>query len=135
MSDMKQTRKEALEEGRQKDLSDLAKEAGLLVPVFITTRVWDKWITPDEEGIKQGENERSRIMNVLNKLLYYIRVHRQTSRSNLIYFPVPLSKEGKQENVQLLSHLGPIERTDNRPCITIMTPEEYDAETANQTPV
>jgi len=131
MSDTKLTRKQALEEGKQKDISDAAKEAGLLVPVYITSTVWDNWITPDEEAVKKGENEQTRLRNVMDKLLYYIRVHRQTNRSNLIYFPVPMSKDGKEENVQLLSNLGPVERTDNRPCITIMIPEEYETEQVN----
>jgi hypothetical protein len=131
MSDTKLTRKQALDEGKQKDVSDTAKEAGLLIPVYITSTVWDNWITPDEEAVKKGENEQTRLRNVMDKLLYYIRVHRQTNRSNLIYFPVPMSKEGKEENVQLLSNLGPVERADNRPCITIMIPEEYETEQVN----
>jgi hypothetical protein len=131
MNDTRLTRKQALEEGKQKDVTDAAKEAGLLVPVFITSAVWDNWITPDEESIKKGENEQTRLRNVMDKLLYYIRVHRETNRSNLIYFPVPMSKEGKEENVQLLSCLGPIERADSRPCITIMIPEEYETENVN----
>ncbi len=131
MSNAKKTREQRLEEGKERDISDVAKEAGLLVPVFITSSVWDNWVTPDEESVKQGEDEKTRLRNIMDKLLYYIRVHRQTNKSNLIYFPVPLTKEGKQEDVQLLSYLGPVERTDNRPCITIMTPEEYELETAN----
>lgn len=132
MSNPKKTRKQALEEGRQKDISDAARESGLLVPVFITSAVWDNWITPDEAAMKNGENEQVRLKSVLDKLLYFIRVHRQTSKSNLIYFPVPFSKEGKEENVQLMSWLGLVEGSDKRPCITIMTPEEYDAETSGQ---
>ena len=123
-----QTRKRALEEGKQRDITDAAKEAGLLVPVFITSTVWDKWITPDDEGPRTWEDEKMRLRSVLDKLLYFIRVHRLTTKSNLIYFPVPFTKEGKEENVQLMSHLGPLERADQRPCITIMTPEEYDLE-------
>lgn len=123
-----QTRKRALEEGKQRDITDAAKEAGLLVPVFITSTVWDKWITPDDEGPRTGEDEKMRLRSILDKLLYFIRAHRQTNRSNLIYFPVPFTKEGKEEDVQLMSHLGPLERADQRPCITIMTPEEYDLE-------
>ncbi len=126
MSNPKITRKQALDEGKLRDVSDIAKEVGLLVPIYITSAVWDSWITPDDEGMKNGENEKTRLRNMMDKLLYYIRVHRQTNRSNLVYFPVPLTKRGKTENVQLLSHLGPIEKNDNRPCITIMTPEEYD---------
>ncbi len=123
-----QTRKRAIEEGKQRDITEAAKEAGLLVPVFITSTVWDKWITPDEDGPRTVEDEKMRLRSILDKLLYFIRVHRQTNRSNLIYFPVPFTKEGKEENVQLMSHLGPLERADQRPCITIMTPEEYDLE-------
>lgn len=122
------TRKQAIDDGSQRDITETAKEAGLLVPVFITSTVWDTWITPDEEGRKAGEDERTRLRSILDKLLYFIRVHRLTNKSNLIYFPVPLTREGKEENVQLMSHLGPLERADKRPCITIMTSEEYDLE-------
>ena len=123
-----QTRKQSIEDGRQRDITETAKEAGLLVPVFITSTVWNNWITPDEEGLKVGEDEKLRLRSILDKLLYFIRVHRLTNKSNLIYFPVPLTRAGKEENVQLMSHLGPLEKADKRPCITIMTPEEYDLE-------
>lgn len=126
------TRKQALEEGRQRDISETAREAGLLVPVFITSTVWDNWIASGDSGIKTEEVEKRKLRSVLDKLLYFIRVHRQTNKSNLIYFPVPLTREGKEENVQLMSHLGPLERADQRPCITIMTPEEYDLESGVQ---
>lgn len=126
------TRKQALEEGRQRDISGIAREAGLLVPVFITSTVWDIWIASGDEGAKTEEIEQRKLRSVLDKLLYFIRVHRQTNKSNLIYFPVPLTREGKEENVQLMSHLGPLERADRRPCITIMTPEEYDTESGIQ---
>jgi hypothetical protein len=126
------TRRQALEEGRQRDISETAREAGLLVPVFITSTVWDNWIASGDSGIKTEEVEKRKLRSVLDKLLYFIRVHRQTNKSNLIYFPVPLTREGKEENVQLMSHLGPLERADQRPCITIMTPEEYDLESGVQ---
>ncbi len=122
------TRKQAIEEGRQRDITETAKEAGLLVPVFITSAVWDNWIAPDGTGSMTEEDEKRRLRSVLDKLLYFIRVHRLNNKSNLIYFPVPLTRAGKEENVQLMSHLGPLERADQRPCITIMTPEEYDLE-------
>lgn len=122
------TRKQALEEGRQRDVTETAKEAGLLVPVFITSKVWDRWIAGEEAGSKTEEVEKRRLRSILDKLIYFIRVHRQTNKSNLIYFPVPLTRDGEEENVQLMSHLGPLERADRRPCLTIMTPEEYDPE-------
>ena len=116
---------------KQKNISDIAKEAGLLIPVFVTSSVWDNWITPDQKSMEEGENEKTRASNVINKFLYFMRVHRQTSKSNLIYFPVNLKMDGKEEDVQLMSHLGPLDEEDNRPCITIMTPEEYESESAH----
>ncbi len=116
---------------KQKNISDIAKETGLLIPVFVTSSVWDNWITPDQKSIEEGDSEKTRATNVINKFLYFMRVHRQTNRSNLIYFPVILKKDGKEEDVQLMSHLGPLGEEDNRPCITIMTPEEYESELAH----
>lgn len=115
---------------KQKDISEIAKEAGLLIPVFVTSEIWDSWITPDQKSMEEGENEKSRATDLVNGFLYYMRVHRQTSKSNLIYFPVKFKKNGEEETLQVMSHLGPLEEGDNRPCITIMTPEEYEAETA-----
>lgn len=114
---------------KQKDISEIAKEAGLLIPVFVTSEIWDNWITPDQKSKEEGENEKSRATDLVNGFLYYMRVHRQTSKSNLIYFPVKFKKDGEEQNLQVMSHLGPLEEGDNRPCITIMTPEEYEAET------
>ncbi len=116
--------------GKQKNISDIAKEAGLLIPVFVTSSIWDDWITPDQKSIEDGEDEKARATNLINSFLYYMRVHRQNSKSNLIYFQAKFKKDGNEEDVQLMSHLGPLEKGDNRPCITIMAPEEYDAETA-----
>ena len=131
MTKEKPTREQEIEEGKQRDISEQAKNAGLLIPVFITSTVWDAWVTPDQKSTEQGESETARLHNILDKLVYYMRVHRQTNRSNLIYFPVPLSKEGKPADVQLLSHLGPLDVGVNKPCITIMTPEEYEPENVN----
>ncbi len=131
MSQDKPTREQEVEDGKQRDISEHAKNAGLLIPMFITSTVWDAWVVPDKKSIEQGENETSRLNNILDKLVYYMRVQRQTNRSNLIFFPVPLTKDGESEDVQLLSHLGPLEVGVNKPCITIMTPEEYEAQNAN----
>jgi len=131
MTKEKPTREKEIEEGKQRDISEQAKNAGLLVPVFITATVWDAWVIPDQKSTEQGENETARLHNILDKLVYYMRVQRQTNRSSLIYFPVPLSKEGKSEDVQLLSHLGPLDVGVNKPCITIMTPEEYENHNIN----
>lgn len=125
MSQATFTRKQALEEGRQKDVSDIAKEAGLSFPVFITDVVWNNWITPDEKSTESGQDEKQRFDYVISKLIYSLRVHRQTSRSDTIYFKVSFTRDGGSDDVLLMSKLGAIDSDDVRPCITIMMPEEY----------
>jgi hypothetical protein len=125
MSPTRSTRKEALEEGRQKDISDAARNAGLPLKVFITQAVWNSWITPDRISRDLGQNEISRLNSVLDKLRYAIRVQRQTGKSNdTLYFDVALSRGGESEMVTLISRLSVTDFDDPRPCITIMMPEE-----------
>ncbi|HWP91565.1 MAG TPA: DUF6573 family protein [Thermodesulfobacteriota bacterium] len=125
MSREKSTRKEALEKGRQRDISDAAKNAGLPLRVFITDAVWNSWITPDQVSKDLGQNENSRLNSVLDKLRYAIRVQRQTGKSNdTLYFDVALSRSGQSEMVTLISRLSVTDFDDPRPCITIMMPEE-----------
>ena len=89
---------------KQKNISDIAKEAGLLIPVFVTSSsIWDDWITPDPISMEEGEDEKARATNLINSFLYYMRVHRQSSKSNLIYFPTKFKKDGNEEEVQLMS--------------------------------
>ena len=131
MSQMKVTRKQALEEGKQRDMSEIAKEAGLVFPVFITDLVWNNWITPDQKSRDSGQNEEHRFKYVISKLVYSLRVHRQTSKSDTIYFNVSFTRGGELEDVMLISKLGVIDSDDPRPCITIMMPEE-DLEKAEE---
>lgn len=131
MSQDKVTREQEIQEGKQRDISENAKKAGLLIQVFITSTVWDTWVTPDRSSIEKDESEESRLNKILGSLVYYMRVQRQTDRSNLIYFPVPLTKNGEPQDVQLMSHLGPLDVGENEPCITIMMPDEHKAQTAN----
>ena len=125
MSQVKLTRKQALAEGRQKDMSDIAKEAGLLFPVFITDMVWNNWITPDQKSRDSGQDEEHRFKYVISRLVYSLRVHRQTSKSDTIYFNVSFTRDGELEDVMLMSKVAVIDSDDPRPCITIMMPEEY----------
>lgn len=125
MSRAKSTRKEALEEGRQRDISDEARNAGLPLKVFITDAVWKNWITPDQKSRDLGQDEGSRLNSMLDKLRYSIRVHRQTGKSSdILYFDVTLAKDGESEMVTLMSKLSAMDFDDPSPCITIMMPEE-----------
>ena len=123
----KMDRQRALDDGLQRDITDISKEEGLFLPVFITNKVLDHWITNVGNDPDFSEVEKGIIKGILSKLVYLLRVHRQTSKSNLIYFNASIEKDGKNETALLLSLLGPIDSDDHRPCITIMLPEEYPA--------
>lgn len=125
MSLGKMDRRKALHDGLQRDITDISKEAGLFLPVFITNKVFDSWITNEGNDSNISEDEKRIIKVILSKLVYSLRVHRQTSKSNLIYFNASIEKDGQNETALLLSLLGPIDSDDQRPCITIMLPEEY----------
>lgn len=123
----KMNRQKALDDGLQRDITDISKEAGLFLPVFITNKVLDNWIIYGGSNTNISEVEKKLIKVIVSKLVYSLRVHRQTSKSNLIYFNASIEKNGKNETALLLSLLGPIDSNDHRPCITIMLPEEYPA--------
>jgi hypothetical protein len=120
-------RQRALDDGLQRDITDISKEAGLFLPVFITNNVLVNWLTNKGNYTNITEDEKGIIKVILSKLVYSLRVHRQTSKSNLIYFNASIEKDGKNETALLLSLLGPIDSDDQRPCITIMLAEEYPA--------
>lgn len=118
-------RQSLLDSGLQRDISDISREAGLFFTVFITNEVLAKWVTYRGIDSALSEGEKGIIRLIVSKLVYSLRVQRQTSKSNLIYFKTTIEKDGKSEDALLLSVLGPIDEHDQRPCITIMLPEEH----------
>ena len=117
-------REKDLEDELQMDISEIARESGLLITMFVTSKVWNDLIKPDEEAIKRGENENSRTKEILSELVTVIRVSRQTQKTNLLNFSADLTVDGKSRNFDLISYLGPVSDEINKPSITLLTPEE-----------
>ena len=116
-----------LEEEKQTDISDIAKETGLLITVFVTSKIWKEIIKPDEEAIKRGENETSRTKEILSQLVTSIRLSRQTGHpNNILNLNTQLTFEGKSKNFEIISYLGPISEDNKNPCITLFTVEEAE---------
>jgi hypothetical protein len=112
-------RNQALEDGLQKDISEYAKSAGLLIPIYVTKQLWDEVVKIDTTTGDLNTEEDKRVKEVISKLIYFIRTHRQSSRSNMIYFSVEFKREGDQQNFDLVSHLGVIDDDNSDPCITL----------------
>lgn len=110
-----------LENELQIDISDKAKEAGLMMPLYVTSTIWQKIIEPDEEALKMGESEKGRLKELLSQLVSTIRQRRQTQKTNMLYFSASYTKDGKSETTEVYSYLGPITRKNQNPCITLFT--------------
>ena len=57
------TRKQALADGVQVDISTTAREAGIKYPVFVTRAVFDAYVTVPE-GV-QGQDEAGRLWDLI----------------------------------------------------------------------
>ena len=102
------------------------QSSGLMMPVFVTSSIWNGIIQPDEEAVKMGENVNGRIKEVLSQLVTAIRLSRQTQKTNIISFSASFTKDGKSENKEVSSFIGPISKENKNPCITLFTPKDLD---------
>lgn len=126
MEELIKNREEDLSNGTQHDISEIAKECGLPFTVFTSSDLWDQWVMPDSEAVKKGETDDKRIRLILQKLIFEIRMYRQTGRMNIMRFDVDLTKEGKTEKAEFLSFLGPVSLDNGAPCITLLMGNEIN---------
>ncbi len=112
-------RARVVEDGHQIDISDHVKSAGLLIPAYVTKQLWHEVIKLDTTTNDLNTEEDKRIKEVISRLVYYIRTHRQSSKSNTIYFNVEFKREGEQQTYDLVSHLGVIDDENSDPCLTL----------------
>ena len=115
------TRKQALKDGEQIDVSGTAAEAGIRFPVFLTRAVWETYVRVPE-GV-QGQDERGRLWD----LVMMLRVAaRRTSGAHML-FRLHVrndNRRGTPPLVTLKAECGPLDIDDPRPAITLMLPEE-----------
>jgi len=115
------TRKQALEDGEQVDVSATAAEAGIRFPVFLTLAVWEKYVRVPE-GVK-CQDERGRLWDVVWMLRCAAR---QTSGSRLLFMLHVRNdnRRGTPPLVTLKAACGPLDIDDPRPAITVMLVDE-----------
>ncbi len=124
MAENRFSRNKAVEDGLQVDISDHVKNAGLLIPAYVTKKLWQEVIKLDATTNDLNTEEDKRIKEVISRLVYYIRTHRQSSKSNMIYFNVEFNREGDKQSFDLVSHLGVIDDENSDPCLTLFMSEE-----------
>ncbi len=118
-----------LELEKQFEVSGVARESGLMIRIFVTSSVKKEMMEPDSEASARGEDENTRLKEILSPLVSSIRATRKTKRTNVINFTASVTKDGKGREFQVISYLGPVTKDSEEPCITLLLPEDLPEET------
>ena len=115
------TRKQAIADGFQVDVSTVAAEAGIRFPVFLTRSVFDAYVTvPPNVG---GQDEAGRLWDVVWMLHFAIRKAAQ-GHSRLPFALYVRYDNRAPRLVKLIATCGALDMDDPKPAITVMLPDE-----------
>lgn len=115
------TRKQALEDGFQVDVSKTAREAGFRFPVYLTRSVFDKFVAVPE-GVA-GQDEAGRLWDILWMLRSAIR--RMPEGISRVPFIVLVRNDNQRAKpVGFVAECGACDIDDPSPAITVMLPDE-----------
>ena len=115
------TRKQAIADGGQVDVTQTAKEAGIRFPVFLTRVVFDAYVAVPE-GVT-GQDEAGRLWDVV----WFTRFAILRARPGVDRIPVALYVRNDDRTarlVKLIATCGPLDLDDPQPTITVSLPDE-----------
>jgi hypothetical protein len=112
------TRRMAIVDGVLVDVSDTAREAGIIYLVAVTERVFNEIVTPDKRSEAQGQDEAGRLWDVL----WMFRRAAAISVESQVLFDLLVVLNGRRETVRLKAVCGPGD--EGEPVVTIMFPAE-----------
>jgi hypothetical protein len=112
------TRAQAIEDGVLVDVSEKAREAGIIYPTALTAAVWEQCVTVPEKT--PWQDEIGRLWDVLTVLRFAIR---RSSGGQEVAFTVGVQNDPRgSQPVNLKALCGPGD--EGEPVITIMLPHE-----------
>jgi uncharacterized protein YunC (DUF1805 family) len=115
------TRKQAIADGFQVEVSKTAQEAGIRFPVFITRTAFDAYVTVPPNV--NGQDEAGRLWDVVWMLKFAIRKAAQgQSRLPFVLYVRNDNRAAKLE--KLVAMCGALDMDDPQPAITIILPDE-----------
>ena len=115
------TRKQALADGFQVDVTETAREAGIKFPVFITRTVFDAYVAVPP-GVT-GQDESGRLWDVVWMLRFAI--HRAKPGVNRLPVAFYCRNDHRDAKLhKLIAECGPLDIDDPQPSITLMMPDE-----------
>ena len=115
------TRKQALADGFQVDVTTTAAEAGITFPVFLTRAVFDRYVTVPPDVTAQDEAGR------LWDIVWMLRFAILRARPGVERIPVALyvrNDNHRARLIKLIATCGPRDIDDPQPAITVMLPDE-----------
>lgn len=116
------SRKQALADGVQIDVSGMAAEAGFKFPVFLTKAVWREFIRVSP-GVS-CQDEAGRLWDILMMLRHGIRNSVEGQNPLTFQLYVRNSEDKPPALVTLSAECGPKDFDDPAPAITVMLPDE-----------
>jgi len=120
------TRAMAIADGVLVDVSEMAREAGIRIPVALTDTVWEdccEWTDDDSAKSRAaGQSPAGRLWDVLAMLAFAIRANSNTDRLLYELRRHPRPGRGRSRLVTLKAVIGPGDHGE--PVITIMQPSE-----------
>ncbi len=115
------TRKQAIADGFQVDVSTVAAEAGIRFPVFLTRNVFDAYVTVPPNV--SGQDEAGRLWDVVWMLRFAIRKAAQ-GQSRLPFALYVRNDNRAPRLVKLIATCGALDMDNPQPAITVMLPDE-----------
>jgi hypothetical protein len=115
------TRKQAIADGVQVEVTATAKEAGIKFPVYLTRGVFDAYVAVPPNVT--GQDEAGRLWDVVWMLRFAV----QRSRPGCDRIPVALyvrNDNRAAKLVKLIAVCSALDMADPQPAITIMLPDE-----------
>ena len=115
------TRKDALADGDQIDVSTVAREAGLKFPVYLTRAVWENYVRVPE-GV-QAQDEKGRLWDVL----WLLRCAARRTSGPQMTFRLHVRNDNRDRMpplVTLKAVCGALDIDDPQPAITVLLPDE-----------
>ena len=111
------TRQQAIDDGMFVDVSETAKEAGIKIPVAVTSNLWHTHIVPNDEERQNGQDEQGRLWDVLTMFVHAAR----RTKDNFVEFEVLFSGI----KIKIWGVIEAQSPTDPSPAINLLLPEDY----------
>ncbi len=115
------TRKQAVEDGEQVDISTTAKEAGIRFPVFLTRRVFDAYVTVPPNVT--GQDEAGRLWDIV-WMLRFALIDAQAGQDQMSFTLYVRNDNRFNQLAKLIATCGALDMDAPEPAITVMLPGE-----------